>query len=525
MDSNAVAPRSEKRQHMDNTAATSVDPFPFNGKGQASRPHEKFPAGVSPALYNHDLAPTKKQGRSWGAYSLFTLWANDVHSLGNYAFAIGLFALGLGGWQILAALLIGSAFLFLLLNLSGFMGPKTGVPFPVMSRISFGTRGAQIPALIRGGVAIAWFGIQTYLASMVLDVLLLLLFPGLQPLTTQSMLGLPLLGWISFSSLWVIQVLIACWGMESIRKYEAFAGPVILLTLVALAGWMLYSSGARIQWTAPKAISGSAMWLQILGAASLWVAIYGTFVLNFCDFTRAATSRAAVVKGNFWGIPINTMFFGLIVVILTGGQLAIDGTLIHSPTDIVQKIPSTPLLILASLSLLILTIAVNLMANFVAPALALANLLPRHLNFRRAALVSAIIGFAILPWNLYNSPLVIVYFLGGLGSLLGPLFGIVMADYWLIRKQCVNVPALYSPDRNGPYHYRNGVNPRAIQALIPSALISLLFAFLPVLQSLSQFSWFIAAGLGALFYWLITPKGLSYDDQDGESIAVHAAKH
>ncbi|WP_280190203.1 NCS1 family nucleobase:cation symporter-1 [Delftia sp. PS-11] len=510
---------------MENTAATPSSPLIFNGSSEKKTVHAPFPAGVSPALYNHDLAPTKKEGRSWGAYSLFTLWANDVHSLGNYAFAIGLFALGLGGWQILAALLIGSAFLFFLLNLSGFMGPKTGVPFPVMSRISFGTRGAQIPALIRGGVAIAWFGIQTYLASMVLDVLLLLLFPGLEALNAPSVLGLPILGWISFSTLWVIQVLIACWGMESIRKYEAFAGPVILATFVALAGWVLYSSAGKIQWAAPQAITGTAMWAQILGAASLWVAIYGTFVLNFCDFTRGATSRSAVVKGNFWGIPINMLFFGLIVVILTGGQLSIDGTLIKSPSDIVQKIPNTPLLVMASLSLLILTIAVNLMANFVAPALALANLMPRHLNFRRAALVSAIIGFCILPWNLYNSPLVIVYFLGGLGCLLGPLFGIVMADYWLIRKQRVNVPALYTHDPSGPYHYHNGVNPRAIKALIPSALISLLFAFLPALHSLSQFSWFIAAGLGALSYWMISPKGLVYEDQDGESIAVNAATH
>ena len=166
--------------------------------------HETVPPGVSPGLYNQDLAPTKKQGRTWSAYNIFALWANDVHSLGNYSFAIGLFALGLGAWQILAALLFGAVFLFVLLNLSGFMGIKTGVPFPVMSRISFGTRGAQIPALIRGGVAIVWFGIQTYLASMVLDVLLIALMPGLAPLAQQMVLGLSVLGWISFSILWVI---------------------------------------------------------------------------------------------------------------------------------------------------------------------------------------------------------------------------------------------------------------------------------------------------------------------------------
>lgn len=479
-----------------------------------------LPAGVSPNLYNQDLAPSKRAGRTWSAYNIFALWANDVHSLGNYSFAIGLFAIGLGGWQILGALGFGAMFLFVLLNFSGFMGEKTGVPFPVMSRISFGTRGAQIPALIRGGVAIVWFGIQTYLASMVLDVMLLALAPGLQSLADQNLLGLSMLGWISFSILWVVQVIIACYGMESIRKYEAFAGPVILVTFLSLAGWMLYASGGKLVWSRPDALSGGAMWAQMLGAASLWVAIYGTFVLNFCDFTRGATSKKAIVTGNFWGIPINMLIFGAVVVVMTGGQLSIDGTLIHSPTDIVQKIPNTFLLVLASLSLLILTIAVNLMANFVAPSFALANLVPRHLDFRRAAVVSAIIGFVILPWNLYNSPIVIVYFLGGLGAFLGPLFGIVMADYWLIRHQKVDVPALYTEDPKGPYHYVNGVNPVAIKALVPSAVISLLFAFVPALQGLSHFSWFIAAGLGGLFYFMIAPKGGHYTDKNGEAIAI-----
>lgn len=486
--------------------------------------NEALPPGVSPALYNEDLAPTKRAGRTWSTYNIFALWANDTHSLGNYAFAIGLFALGLGAWQILLVMLLGGFFLFALLNLSGYMGLKTGVPFPVMSRISFGIRGAQIPSLIRGGVAIVWFGIQTYLASMVLDVLLIALAPGLAPLADQNLLGLSVLGWISFTLLWIVQVVIACYGMESIRRYEAFAGPIILFTFVALAGWVLYSSGGGMRWTPPNALTGWPMWMQILGGASLWVAIYGTFVLNFCDFTRGAVSRRAVTLGNFWGIPINMLFFGLVVVILAGGQLSIDGRLIQSPTDVVQSIPNTLFLVLASLSLLILTIAVNLMANFVAPAFALANLMPKYLNFRRAIVVSGVIGFAILPWNLYNSPIVILYFLGGLGALLGPLFGIVMADYWLIRRQRVDVPALYSAAVDGPYQYRNGVNPKAIQALVPSAAISLLFAFLPALAPLSQFSWFIAAALGGLFYYAIAPKGERHDDRDGEAIAV-AIRH
>ncbi|WP_369134224.1 NCS1 family nucleobase:cation symporter-1 [Modestobacter sp. I12A-02662] len=481
---------------------------------------EPVPAGVDPRLYNQDLAPTKREGRTWSAYNFFALWANDVHSLGNYAFAIGLFALGLGTWQILTAIGVGAALLFLLLTLSGYMGVKTGVPFPVMSRISFGVRGAQVPALLRGGVAIVWFGIQTYLAALVGNVLLIAVFPSLESLTESSTLGLSHLSWICFSVLWVVQVLIACYGMEMIRHYEAFAGPVILITFVALAVYVFVQAGGSIAWSPPDVLTGSEMWLQILGGGALWVAIYATFVLNFCDFTRGAKSKQAVVLGNLWGIPVNMLFFGLVVVILTGGQLSIDGTVITSPTDVVQAIDSTLFLVLACLALLTLTIAVNLMANFVAPSFALAAMMPRTLNFRRAAIVSGVIGFVILPWNLYNSPAVILYFLGGLGAFLGPLFGIVMADYWLLRRQRINVPDLYTFETSGEYWYRNGVNTRAILALIPSAAIAMVFAFVEGLGTFAAFSWFIAAGLGAVIYYVIADRTRTFADVDGESIAV-----
>jgi NCS1 family nucleobase:cation symporter-1 len=475
---------------------------------------------ISPSLYNVDLAPTKRAGRSWTSYSIFTLWANDVHSLGNYAFAIGLFALGLGGWQILMALGIGAALLFGLLTLSGFMGVKTGVPFPVMSRISFGIRGAQIASLLRGAVAVAWFGIQTYLASVVFRVMLVAMFPGLHDLDQDSILGLSTLGWMAFVALWVVQLVIVSFGMEMIRKYEAFAGPVILATMAAMAIWIFVEAGGSIAWSSNKALEGPEMWLTIFAGGALWVSIYGTFVLNFCDFTRSAVSKKAVVRGNFWGIPINMLVFGAIVVVMAGGQFKINGTIIKSPSDIVQTIPNTLFLVLACLALLILTIAVNLMANFVAPVYALTNLFPRRLNFRRAAMVSATIGLVILPWNLYNNPLVIVYFLGGLGALLGPLFGVVMADYWLIRRGKVNVPELYTASPEGAYFYRKGVNPRAIIAMVPAAVLALVIAFVPALASAAPFAWFFAAGIAAALYFFIADRNQRLVDRDGEAIAV-----
>ena len=503
----------------DTTAPVRDDATPFPARPVPQEAAD-VPAGVSRELYNADLAPTLRAGRRWSSYNIFTLWANDVHSLGNYAFAIGLFALGLGGWQILLALVLGGVFLFLLLNLSGFMGEKTGVPFPVMSRISFGIRGAQIPALIRGGVAIAWFGIQTYLASVVLRILLIAVFPSAADLDVNRFLGLSTLGWIAFVSLWVVQLVIVSYGMEMIRKYEAFAGPVILITMVALAVWMLAEADWSIAWTTPDSLTGADMWLKIIGGASLWVAIYGTFVLNFCDFTRNAASKRSIVRGNFWGIPLNMLLFGGVVVVLAGAQFQINGTVIESPADIVATIPNTALLVLACLALLILTVAVNLMANFVAPIYALSNLFPRVLDFRRAAFVSAFIGLVILPWNLYNSPAVINYFLGGLGAILGPLFGFVMADYWLVRRARVDVPALYTTDPDAAYHYRGGVNMRAIAALVPTAAVALLMAYIPAFEVVAEFSWFIGAGLGALVYLAVADRRGPFADVSGESIGV-----
>ncbi|WP_037852485.1 NCS1 family nucleobase:cation symporter-1 [Streptomyces sp. NRRL S-340] len=477
---------------------------------------------TSSALYTYDLAPTKREGRRWGAYNVFTLWANDVHSLGNYAFAIGLFALGLNVWGILAAFALASVLLFLLLTLSGFMGHKTGVPFPVMSRIAFGVKGAKMPAAVRGVVAIAWFGIQTYLASAVLSTLLVAMFPGLSRLDTHSLLGQSALGWITFLALWGLQVLIVSYGMQMIRRYMAFAAPTTLLTMCALAVWMFVRAGGSVSLDDGKPLTGGAMWLQVFQAAALWVVIYGTFVLNFCDFTRSARSRGAIVRGNVIGIPVNMLFFACIVAVLSGAQFKLDGRVITSPTDIVRTIPNMFLLAVASLALIALTVAVNLLANFVAPIYALVNLFPRRLDFRRAGLVSAGLGLVITPWNLYNSPVAVNYFLGGLGALLGPLFGVIMADYWMLRKSRVNVPALYTEDADADYHYRRGYNPRAVAAFVPSAAVAVAVALVPVFHTLAGFSWFVGALLAAALYTVLADRTAPVRDLDGEAIAVAA---
>ena len=485
--------------------------------------HTAAPPEVSPRLYNRDLAPTTRDNRPWTSYNVFALWANDVHSLGNYAFAIGLFALGLGAWQILLTFAIGGLLIFGLLNLSGYAGHKTGVPFPVMSRIAFGIRGGQVSSVIRGVVAIVWFGIQTYLASNVLRVALIALFPALRELDSNSILGLSTLGWFSFAALWVIQTIIASYGMEMIRRYLSFAGPVVLITMLSIAAWLFFSAGGSIAFPAGRELSGAAMWGKIFSGAALWVVIYGTFMLNVCDFTRSAKTRTCVTRGNFVGILVNMMFFAGIVVVLAGAQFQINGQIISNPRDVVETIPNTALLVIACLALIVLTIAVNLLANFVAPIYMLTNLVPRKLNFRSAAVLTAIIGFVILPWNLYNSPEVINYFLGGLGAALGPVFGVIMTDYWLVRRSKVDVPALYSDDPQGPYYYRSGINRRAFGALIPAVVIAVALALVPVFSAVSGYSWFFGAGIAAVIYLAVADRHKPVRDVAGESIAVPSA--
>ncbi|MFI7858353.1 NCS1 family nucleobase:cation symporter-1 [Pseudomonas promysalinigenes] len=486
---------------------------------------DSSPLQLSSRLYSNDLAPTRAAHRTWGRYSLFALWTNDVHNIANYSFAIGLFALGMSGAQILAAFALGALVIYGLMNLSGYMGQKTGLPYPVMCRISFGIHGAQIPALIRAVIAIAWFGIQTYLASVVLRVLLTAIAPELKAYDQNSILGLSTLGWLTFLGIWCVQVAIFAYGMEMVRRFESLAGPIILVAFTGLAGWMYWRSGLSIAWSSGSAPTGSTMWLKVLGAAALWVSLYGTMILNFCDFTRNCPDRKTISVGNFWGLPVNMLGFALIAVVIAGAQFSIDGKLVQSPSEIVAAIPSTTGLVLACLAFLIVTVAVNIMANFVAPAFVLTNLAPKALNFRRAGLLSAAIAVLILPWHLYNSPAVIVYFLGGLGALLGPLYGIIVTDYYLVRRSRVNLPQLYSESPDGAYHYHGGVNLRAVAAFVPAALIAIVLALVPAFDTLSQFSWFFGAGLGGLIHYAIARRGTPYLDVSGEDIAVDSAHH
>ncbi len=457
----------------------------------------------SDRLYNEDLAPVPANKRTWGTYSIFAMWMSDVHSIGGYTFAAGLFFLGLAGWQVLLALVIGIFLVYFGMSLTGLAGHKLGVPYPVFSRVSFGLFGANLPALIRAVIAIFWYGIQTYLASLAFVVLLLRVFPSLTPMTKTDFLGLSYLGWICFLALWLVQFLILQRGMEVIRRYQDFCGPAVYAMMFALLIWILVAAGGHVSLDiSPTHLSSGAAVFQFFTAISLVVAYFSTLLLNFCDFSRFTPSTKTIWWGNFYGLPLNFTAFSVVSVLVTAGTITVFGQAITDPVLIVGKIPNTFVLIVGAITFVVATVGINIVANFVSPAYDLANVAPKYIDFKRGGFIAAIAAIVVLPWKIFANPVAVNYFLGGLAAFLGPLFGIIVVDYYLIKRQQVNIDDLYREGEVSPYWYQGGINMRAVVAFVISAAISAVIALVPMFSAIAPFSWFIGAIIGGAAYWI-----------------------
>jgi NCS1 family nucleobase:cation symporter-1 len=483
------------------------------GREQAAA---EVPVGFSPRLYNEDLAPAKE--RKWGTWSLFCMWMSDVHSIGGYTFAAGLFFLGLSGWWVLSALVVGIVLVFWLMNLSGFAGQKLGVPYPVLARIAFGVFGANLPALLRAAIAIAWYGIQTWLASRAVVIIALQVWPDLNRFATNNFLGESTLGWLAFLLMWSVQLLLLRNGMETIRRFQDWAGPAVWVAMFALTVYILVKADWNISLNLSDKAPEFGAVHAFFAAVALVVAYFSTLLLNFCDFARFAPDRRAVVVGNFWGLPVNFIAFSVVSVLVTAGTFAVYGEYITDPVEVVGRIDNVVVLLLGAVTFAVATVGINVVANFVSPAYDLANVAPRHIDFKRGGLISAVIALVITPWNLYNSPDIVNTFLGGLGALLGPLFGVIMIDYYFLRRQRVDVEDLFR--EQGRYTYRGGWNPLAVTAFIVGSVPATVVALTPGLAMWSPFSWFIGAAISAVAYWALARGRLQIApvlaDGDGE---------
>lgn len=462
-----------------------------------------------PQLTNSDLAPLKKQ--TWTSYNIFAFWMSDVHSVGGYVTAGSLFALGLNSWQVLVSLLIGIVIVQFFANMIAKPSQKTSTPFPVICRATFGVFGANIPAVIRGLIAVAWYGIQTYLASSAFIIIILKFWPEMAAyadVKQHAFLGLSYLGWVGFMLLWVLQAVVFWSGMNSIRKFIDWAGPAVYVVMFAMAVWLVKEAGwSNINMNLGGIkYNGFEVVPVMIGAIALVVSYFSGPVLNFGDFSRYGKSFEAVKFGNFLGLPVNFLAFSILTVVCIAATLPIYGKLITDPVEMVAQLNNTFVVVLGCLTLMIATVGINIVANFVSPAFDFSNVSPNKISWRMGGMIAAVGSIFITPWNLFNNPQVIHYTIDVLGALIGPLFGILIADYYIVKKQKIEIDDLYSVNPHGKYWYQNGYNPKAIAALIPAAIIPILCVLLPQLHALANFSWFIGMFAGLIIYSLISLK-------------------
>ena len=339
-------------------------------------------------------------------------------------------------------------------------------------------------------------------------LIVLKFFPSLHGLTEISFAGLSAIGWICFGVMWILQALVFWKGMNTIKVFIDWAGPLVYVVMVALAGWLVMQVGwSNISFNlGSKTLTVSEQITQTLVATALVVSYFSGPFLNFGDFSRYGQSMQQVKKGNFWGLPFNFVFFSLVTVITVSGTYSLFGKMVTDPLETVVMIDNTFVVVLGLLTVLTATIGINIVANFVSAGFDFSNIAPQKLSFRRAGMIAAVGSVLITPWNLFNSPELIHYTLDVLAAFIGPLFGILIADFYFIKKQQVVVDDLFNDTAEGKYWYKNGFNPKAIMALAPAVVIGLVFTLVPTLQHLSPFNWFIGAFLGATFYFFLARK-------------------
>src|SRR5579872_1945569 len=450
-------------------------------------------------LYNHDLAPVAPDGRTWGTFSIFAMWMSDVHSVGGYTFAASLFFLGLTGWEVLLAMVVGITIVYFLMNLIGRPSLKYGTPFPVVARMSFGVMGANVAAGLRGIVGIVWYGVQTYFASKAVQALVLTFYPAAEAWTHSGFAGLTALGWASFLFMWIFQLLIFLNGMETIRRFIDFCGPVVYVVMLALAIWIVTQTGVSslsLQLAPPAEGSGLA---HMANAAMLIVAYFAALLLNFGDFSRFARDERTMKVGNFLGLPVNFIVFAIV----TAGTVKVFGQAIMDPVGIVERIGNPIVIAFGSITFIVATMGINIVANFVSPAYDISNLYPEKIDFRLGGLITSILSVMVCPWIFVSSPQAITIFVSIFGAALGPMFGIMVSDYYLVKRQQVVLNDLYTMSPKGSLHFEGGWNARALLALAGSAAVSIglsLAGAYGAIASVGDWGWLIGAALGALFY-------------------------
>ena len=393
----------------------------------------------------------------------------------------------------------------LMVNLTGKPSVKYGIPFPVLIRASMGINGANLPAILRAIIGIFWYGVQTYFASTAVAILLTLMMGS----SDATFLGLNGTAWLAFVIVWVFQILLFWAGVEPIKHFLNWAGPLVYVVMVILMGVVWYQSGSELLpainsiFASGSDYTGSSF-QACTAIVGTMVAYFAAVVINFGDFSRFLRSERDMRLGNLLGLPINMVFFSFIALVITAGTLVLFGEALTNPSDIVDRVDSLPLTIVAALTFFAATVGINMVANFIPPAYDLANLFPKHINFRKGGLITAVIAFFVgALWLSFISKIGIVGFVNAVGAVIAPFFGILVIDYYIIKRQQIDMDDLFSAKPTGAYYYYKGWNVRGLIAFAVGALFSLATVLVPSFTSLEGYGFLLGAALGGIVYWLL----------------------
>lgn len=466
---------------------------------------------ADPSLTNEDLAPVAPEQRTWSRWDIAALWVGMAVCIPTYTMASSLIGNGMTWWQALLVVFLGNLIVLIPMTLNAHPGTAYGIPFPVLLRASFGTRGANIAALLRGVVACGWFGIQTWFGGAALHATLAILLgfdtTGGVPIAG---LGITAAQLTCFLLFWAINVVFIWYGMESIKWLEKLSAPFLLAIGVLLMIWAVTKAGGVGAVFAASSPNKATTWVGFGAGLTAMVGFWATLSLNIPDFSRYAKSQRDQIFGQAIALPTTMAFYSFVGIVVTGATVVMFGEAIWDPVQVVGKIGSKWLSALALIVLAVATLSTNIAANVVSPANDFSNLAPRKISFRTGGMITAFIGILIMPWKLVSDPSGYIFtWLIGYGALLGPIAGIMIADYHVLRKRVLDVTQLYQ--RNGIYHFTGGFSLAALSAFF-LAVLPLLPGFLaqtgvigavpPWLTVIYQQAWFVGFGLAFILYLL-----------------------
>ncbi|XP_031503554.1 purine-uracil permease NCS1-like [Nymphaea colorata] len=469
---------------------------------------------ADPALINEDLKPTMPSQRTFTGWEMASLWVGLVVGVPTYYLAGSLVELGMAWWQGIATVVVANLILLFPLVLTGHPGTRYGIPFPVVARSAFGIRGAHFPTLLRALVACGWFGIETWIGG---QSIFALLPESAKPASLSGIipwLGTSVLEFGCFVAFWIAQMSVIWKGMDGVRDLEKYSAPILVLCTLLLLCWAYSKAGGFGRMlSASSSLTAPEFWRLFFPSLTANISFWATVALNIPDFTRYAKTQADQVLGQA-GLPIFMGAFTLVGLAVTSSTEVIFGHVITSPIQLLSRIGGTLPVILSIIGICLATFTTNLAANVVAPANAVVNLSPSRFSFRAGALLTAVLGILFQPWRLLQSSKSFIYtWLVGYSALLGPIGGIILVDYYVLRRTVLNVDALYSTNPSGPYWYFEGYNPAALGALI-AGILPMIPGFLHkvgLLKSISRElmiaydnAWLISFFSAGLVYWCLS---------------------